>query len=45
VITASGLRPNERVMDPAAIRPRAFLQKPYSDDELLAALAEIFKSR
>lgn len=41
VITASGLRPNDRAIGQAMIRPRAFLQKPYSDEELLTTLAEV----
>lgn len=43
VITASGLRPAEREAQFGALRPRAFLQKPYSDDELLKTLGDVLK--
>jgi len=43
VITASGLRPAERDGDTFALKPRAFLQKPYSDEELLKTLDQVMR--
>lgn len=43
VITASGLRPADRDAADYGMQPRAFLQKPYSDEELLKTLAEVLR--
>jgi len=43
VITASGLRPADFAAAVGPLRPRAFLQKPYSEDELLRTLADVLR--
>lgn len=41
VLATSGLRAQSRVFDVLALGARGFLAKPYSDEQLLAALAEV----
>jgi PAS domain S-box-containing protein len=44
IIAASGLKATGRVAEAVAEGARAFLQKPYTDEQLLWALAEILRS-
>ena len=44
VIAASGLRAGNREYPAGAVPPRAFLQKPYSEEDLLRTLAEVLRT-